>query len=205
MSISATRLVRYLVPAVLAAGVTAALVLQPGGGVTADDGPGVGALTDVRLAAVQANTIFLSVPSFTGGESTDPKHPNMSTAFAVTAGVSKAVAGAKPLPEPFIITKPVDAFTPQFSLAVNEGRSLPSVSLYFNKAGDKPIDVFVYNLSNVTVTRSAQDLPLGSEATEVIRLSFSMITMIYRKVAPNGTVTPFTYCWDYKLAVNCAG
>ena len=157
----------------------------------------------IELAAVQTNDIYLEVTGFTGGESTASKHSGLSTVIGVTSGVTRSSPTAKAIAESFIITKPIDAYTIQFAKAVNTGIHLATVRIFFTTPGQAPIDKFVYTLSDVVVMRSAQSFKDG-DSTETVRLFFNRISMVYRKQNTTGTVTVFTYCWDYPTNTSCA-
>src|SRR4051812_33068758 len=140
MSMTAARIAKYGWTIVLAAALTAALVLKgQSTGPAAPSVPQPFGLDDIALAAATANDIFVEVPTFTGGESTSEKHPGVSTATRVESSLTRTGTATRTTPA-VSIEKPIDSYTPQFAKVTNLGTHIQQVILYMEKAGEAPFD-----------------------------------------------------------------
>lgn len=168
-------------------------------------------LPEVDLAAVDADNIYLSVPSTSFpilGESTSAKHPNTSTALSVASGVitsATATTTGRSTPQSVVITKPVDTYTPQLAKRVSSGQHLPSVTIWFAQTGaDGERDIARLVLTDVLVKQSSLRFGAGGQATEVVTLVVRKEQLVYWPQKQDGSLGgAVVYCWNWVTNAAC--
>jgi len=156
----------------------------------------------LTVSVLTANSALASVDMFfkigdIKGESQDAKHKDEIDVLAWSWGASQGNARTKRglLPTACIqdlsFTKWLDKATPELILNGVSGFSVPSAVLTVRKAGDKPLDYLVLEMSNVTVS-SYQTGGSGGEdrLTETVTLTFERLKGTYRQQLPDGSGGP---------------
>jgi type VI secretion system Hcp family effector len=206
------RLTRVAVSAILAGGVTAALVLPGASPLRPAPTPPTDFWTAFSLASAQADSIYLEVDGFTGGDSTSDRHPNISTATQVDSGVNNTTnpltsgggggGTAKSVPQQLVVTKGVDAYTPQFNHAASAANHLRSVTLHMSKGTDT-FDFFQIDAADVFIQGEHVQLATGKDAVELVRMAFTKIQWTYRAQNGTGVIDSTASCWDFKANKDC--
>jgi type VI secretion system secreted protein Hcp len=145
--------------------------------------------------AVAATDMFIKIGDIKG-ESTDAKHPGEIAVLAWSWGVNGPMAGetkkkdgSQPAcSEPLSIDKLVDSATPQLVTGVSSNAAYPSAKLTVRKAGERPIEFVVVNLSGVTVKALVNGGPDSDGAfKERLTLAYSSATFTYTPQRADGS------------------
>jgi type VI secretion system secreted protein Hcp len=130
------------------------------------------------------------------GESQDDKHKDeihvSSFSFGVTnsgtGGSNLGSGGGRSNIQDMHFTKVVDAASPNLFIACSTGKHFPKASITVRRAGEKPQEYLVYNLTEVyisSVTTSGHEG--GGIAQESLSLNFSKVEMSYTPQNADGT------------------
>jgi type VI protein secretion system component Hcp len=161
-------------------------------------------LKDAQLAAdtfVDGFDRYLSVSGFAGGTSTTGAHPNLvpvdniriGLSVAATTATTGATTAGKARLEPVVITKNLDAYSPQFSRAAALGTHLGNVTVYvYRSATNTPYDIAVFSLTNVLVTHDVIDAR-GNEQLTLLPIAECVTYNLQNDL---GTLQPYKTCFN---------
>ena len=146
------------------------------------------------------------------GESSDSKHKGeiqiSSFSFGVTnSGTGGAGGGSgagKVNVQDIHVTKVMDKSSPNLFIGCCTGKHYNKATLTIRKAGEKPLDYLVYNLTEVMVSsHSVSGHEGGGIAQESVSLNFAKVEMVYTPQKADGSgEAKISKAWD--LAKNVA-
>ena len=142
--------------------------------------------------------IFLKIDGI-DGESTDDAHDKWIEVLSYSHGVSQPVSGASGTGgrtggradfQDFIVTKTVDAATPDLNLACCNGKHISKIEVEFCLATEDKHKFLKYELENVivsSISSSGGAGDLGSKPTETVSFAYGKIKWEYTPVDDTGS------------------
>jgi type VI secretion system secreted protein Hcp len=130
------------------------------------------------------------------GESQDDKHKDEIHVSSFSFGVTNAGTGGSNLGsgggraniQDLHFTKVVDQASPNLFLACATGKHIPKATVTVRRAGEKPQEYLVYNLTEVFVSSvSTSGHEGGGIAQESVSLNFSKVELNYTPQNADGT------------------
>jgi len=158
------------------------------------------------LAGQAATDIFMKIDGIPG-ESQDARHPNeivlTGYSFDFTQSASPTAGGGggtgKVAISPFTATKPIDASSPRLALAVASGQHLRQVNITVRRSGREQFEFLHIILTDVMISRFAQENTSAGMPEEVIGMTFATIEIEYIPQLPTGAAgTPVKMKWDVR-------
>jgi type VI secretion system secreted protein Hcp len=166
-----------------------------------------GMLAFAALPARGATTMYLKAEGIKG-ESTDKVHKEWIEVLSFSTGVTQSGsahagggAGAgKATVQPFVVTKLVDASSPQFFLSACNGKHLKEVVLEVVRAGETQQPILKYTLNDVIVSSVQTNATSGQDRpTEQISFDYAKISMtVFGSDAKGGGKAVGDFTWDLK-------
>jgi type VI secretion system secreted protein Hcp len=156
----------------------------------------------VVLGVLSSNSAMAAVDMFIKignikGESTDKVHKEEIDVLAWSWGASQGTARTKKgvIPSACVqdlsFTKYIDKASPEIILNGVTGFQVPTAVLTMRKAGERPIEFLLLEMSNVTVSSFSTGGSGGEDRlTENVTLHFDRIKGSYRQQLPDGTAGP---------------
>lgn len=189
-----------LILATLAVGAAVAVLAQP----AAVPGPGAEPLTTLRDVQLAANsyttgyTRYLAVSGFTGGDSLSDAHRGTAEIDQLRFGIA---AAAKARLDPVVITKTLDAYSPQFARAAATGQVLATVTVYVRRTSTSAQrDIATFVLSGVRVSRQV----VAATGDEQVTLAATQERMSYTtQSATGGSGQTYTFCFNQGTGRTC--
>lgn len=86
------------------------------------------------------------------------------------------------------VTKFIDTSTADLALCCATGKHIPSAKLIVRKAGDKPLDYLVIEMTDLIITSYSTGGSGGEDRlTENVSLNFAKVNVVYQKQKKDGT------------------
>ena len=126
-----------------------------------------------------------------------------SWSWGVTSNATLAtgtLSSGKPVVSDLQITKTVDASSPLFVAGATSGKHYATAQLTLYQGGEKPIEYYTYELTDVIIT-SVQQAGSGNEVpNEQVSLAFRAFKLVYQDQKPDGSIAPTQSSYDLALA-----
>lgn len=126
-----------------------------------------------------------------------------SWSWGVTSNATLAagtLSSGRPVVSDLQITKTVDASSPLFVAGATSGKHYATAQLTLYQGGEKPIEYYTYELTDVIIT-SVQQAGSGNEVpNEQVSLAFRAFKLVYQDQKPDGSIAPTQSSYDLALA-----
>jgi type VI protein secretion system component Hcp len=200
--------VRTLVAGAAAVGLAVASLTVGGG--TPQAAKPLTTLHDLQLAANSLTTgysRYLTVPGFTGGQSTLAAHKGLALVdnvrFGMTATPSDTPGGAtgKAMLDPIVIGKTFDPYSPQVAKALATGKHFATITayVYANTSAAKG-DIAKYVFTDAIFVKQSLD----STGNEVVSLTSAKVSITYTaRNAAGAALANYLFCFDFRTNVGC--
>jgi type VI secretion system secreted protein Hcp len=143
-------------------------------------------------AAFAAVDMFLKLDGI-DGESQDSKHKGdidvLAWSWGSSSGSTATSRGSGCVTvQDFSFSKYFDKATPKLIANITNGKSIANAKLTVRKAGERPLEYIMIEMSNVIVTSSATGGSGGEDRlTENVTLNFASANVTYTPQKPDGT------------------